>query len=611
MKVKQTSLFIAVILSVAAFTGCGKPSNPDIPSDEITTIYDNPISSENYAEISDDAIYKEYYFDSENGNDLNDGTKLSPKKSMLEAKSIISKVKEEEPTKILFKAGSEYSGTFYIEDFAANEETPLIVDVYDETEANKYVKFIAPSGGDAVVIRNGNARISGLECTGVTGYRGIHILTKKAGALKNLVISGNYIHDINFNLGNLEIPEDGSTFDLATVKEICSNNRFLHTLGGIIVEAETSKAVGPSWYENLWIENNFIEQVARVGIWVFSNWSYRPGITWGVNPYYNDEIGWYPHSKVYIRDNFTNYTGGDGIILGATIGGIIERNTTYHAQFLGRAGYPSAGIWTHSCKDTVIQYNEAAFTHTEYDGQGFDIDIGNSNILFQYNYSHHNVGGGLLCCNTTSDVVQYDVNGERIDDEEGVPVMVRTLGDWHDAIIRNNVFADNGVADLILSGKVDKVRFENNTVICPDNPVEKKYRMIDTKDFNGTNSPALDWKLTNNIFYMRTPQKLRNDMNLSFTIPGRWKCDNNIFYGFEEDFYTNLGSHSEVSNMLRINPEFESNIAEKGYENAKKLFPKNLKIKSGGSKLNSANKFDFNGTSVEGIQYYGATVLVG
>lgn len=61
-----------------------------------------------------------------------------------------------------------------------------------------------------------------------------------------------------------------------------------------------------------------------------------------------------------VRGNNISYVGGDSIVLLATDGGWIENNVSYHANYVGRGGYYNAGIWPHSCKNVVMQYNEAA-----------------------------------------------------------------------------------------------------------------------------------------------------------------------------------------------------------------------------------------------------------
>lgn len=588
-----------------------------------TTRFNDIETSPDYPMISEDIEYTVYYFDSENGNDNNDGlSKQTPKKSVVAAESIISAVRENKPTQVLFKAGSEYEATtncaFEIGDFAAKEESPLIVGVYDATETEKYAHFIGAKGGSAVNVRNSNVRVFGLEVSGPESYWGIHVTPKRAGLMENIVINGCYAHDINFRLNGRELPEywTWTQFDVSTIESICLTGAFTHTYGGIIFEANTSKAKGPSWFENVWIEDNDLYCVSRVGIWVSGNWTYRPGLDWGVNPYYNDEIGYYPHKNFYIRDNYLDHCGGDGIILCGTIGGFIERNTCYHAQFLGRQGKPSAGIWTHSCQYVTMQFNESAYTHTGIDGQGFDIDFANNNIIFQYNYAHHNEGGGLLMCNTYNEIVQYDEHGEFILDEDGVPVIKKMLPYWGRNLVRNNVFVDNKVSDLIFSGTVHDIRVENNLCIAPELEAisdgqegpnaTRLYRVIEAKTFGDSDVTGKNWSISNNIFLMRNKYEITMNINMTFSTAGGWKLDNNVFYGFHETFYEALKTYSEVTNVINENPQLATTTALRGYANAKSFTVGNAKLQTGGSWLVSANKYDFNGTDVSGKgSYYG------
>lgn len=97
----------------------------------------------------------------------------------------------------MFKAGSSYDTVLKAEKFEATEEKPLIISVYDATEQEKYARFSAAP--NCVEVTAGNVRISSLECTSVNGERGIYVHTVKAGALENVVLYDNWLHDINFD----------------------------------------------------------------------------------------------------------------------------------------------------------------------------------------------------------------------------------------------------------------------------------------------------------------------------------------------------------------------------------------------------------------------------
>ncbi len=611
MKAKSMLLPVFLLALSSCQSGGGvtssssvSPSSDDSSSESSEAPVVDPVfvdakKSPDYPAISKDIVYLTYYFDSEGGNDTNDGlTPETAKKSLSAASSIAKSVTSSNPTKILFKAGSSYTGKLTFEKFKAEDASPLIVDVYGQTDEAKYCKITGLANDSCIEVKASNIRLGGFELTSPNGFRGIHVTTPSKGAMKNVVIHDNYIHDINFLLGDVVLPTDQSELDLSTIRSICPDERFSYNCGGVVFEADTPLAKGPSWYEGIWIDDNVIERVARTGIWVFSNWAQRPGIDWGSNPYYSDEIGWYPHHNVNVRGNDILYSGGDGVIVGASIDGFIEYNRCLHAQTLPRPNYVCAGIWSHSCQNFVFQFNESAYTHTARDGEGFDIDIGNSNILFQYNYAHHNDGGGVLCCNTTTNLVKYDEEGEMVLDEDGLPIIEKTMAPWHDITIKNNVFADNSNGNIIYSGTVNDIDFSNNTIIMSGEIANE--RVIDTKDFL-TGIPGDRWTMSNNIFYMRKTNTVRFEMSFSKT----FDFDNNIYYGFDSSVEETMKDLGE-GQFKKVDPKFKSDIANLGFDTVYDFIPQETSLFQGANSLKTMLRYDLNGNDVSSLRYYGA-----
>lgn len=610
-------LLFASLFALASCAGKGNEASSSLSSnveessaitseEPIQTEFIDAKKSPDYPSISEDIVYTTYYFDSVSGDDNNEGLdEAHPKKSLDAAAGIAKNAKESTPTKLLFKAGSEYTGKLTLEKFKAKDESPLIVDVYGKSESASYCKINGRSNDNCIEVKASNIRLGGFELTAPDGFRGIHVTTPKKDAMTNVVIHDNYIHDINFKLGSYVLPTDQSELDSTSIQNICPDSRFSYNCGGIIFEADTPLAKGASWYENIWVDDNIIERVARTGIWVFSNWAQRPGIDWGSNPYYSDDIGWYPHHNVNIRGNDIFYSGGDGVIIGASVDGFIEYNTCYHAQCLPRPNYVCAGIWSHSCKNFVFQFNESAYTHTARDGEGFDIDIGNSDILFQYNYAHHNDGGGLLCCNTTTNLVKYDEEGEMVLDEDGLPIIEKTMAPWHDITVKNNVFSDNSNGNIIYSGTVKNIDFSNNTIVMSGEIANE--RVIDTKDFQ-TGIPGEGWTISNNIFYMRKTNTVRFEM--SFSVEGGYTYANNVYYNFPSDIEETMKGYGENS-FVEKNPQFVSDVAELGYDKIFNFIPQNKEMFQGGIDLKTMLRFDANGNDVANLRYFGAFATSG
>ena len=626
--------FLALVLasaSIASFVGCdvGNPNNPNNPSDPSggtpvvspihpeSTVYVDAVKSKDYAEISGDVNYTTYYIDAVNGLDSNNGLSVdTPKKTLKAANTVIDGVEASVPTKVLFKAGTTYEGTLEIQSYSAQEQSPLIISTYGETEDVPYAKIIAPNDGCSIILKGDNVRISNFECTsnGGEGRRGIYAITTRKGAAKNIVIKNNYIHDFNFRLGDYVLPT--GMYNLTEPEVKAMSPGFSRDCGGIIMEAVTPKAIGPSWFEDLWIDDNKIERVSREGIWVNSYWSYRPGLTWGYNPYYDDNTGYYPNRNVYVRGNEMLYTGGDAMVLIACRNSVVEYNKCFHAAVLGRSGQPNAGIWFQSCVDSVMQFNEAAYTHYRYDGEGFDIDIACSNILFQYNYSHHNYGGGLLLCNTDEYIVQYDKDGNYLVDEDGCPVQKNLAGDWRNVVIKNNVFVDNGWADVQFAGKVDAILFENNTVVKTGGTFKSDGKTPDTldqgwvfesKDF-AIGIGGTDWTIRNNIFYSRKVREGKEyKFDLSYCRDGKdgYTIENNIYYGFSEELETTLKEMGETK-YRKVDPKFKSLEAGDGFEYANKFVPMNSELYKNAAECDIVLKHDFLGNVLSSHFYYGA-----
>ncbi len=541
--------------------------------------------------------YTTYYFDSNSGNDNSEGLgDDAPKKTLGAAVNIIKSVKADSPTRVLFKAGSEYSGPFTVSGFKAADETPLIIGVYGETEDEKYVKI---SGGvSAVEVVGSNVRVSGIEATSPNGSRGFYVHTAEKGAMKNVVLTGNYIHDVNFKWAEEKSPEETDPSKV-NVSKVCANADYTYSKGGIFFTAATETYIGESWFENVWVENNLVERTSRVGMFVDSQWAHRPGHDWGRNHYYDDDTNWFCHKNFNVRGNDFRYTGGDGMVLLATDGGYIENNTCFHAQYLGRSGYYNAGIWVHSCKNIVFQNNEAAYTFLRNgagDGQGFDIDIGNENILFQYNYSHHNEGGGILLCNLATNEVQYDKNGDMVLDEDGLPITKTLASLWDKVTVRNNVFAHNAGSTVRMGGAVDGIDFVNNTVIQSST---KRMNIVSSGPFGPTSTPGKNWRIMNNIFVLKSEATVGFDISFGSGV----EMSNNVFFGYEEKFVTEIAVNKDY---LTVDPGLGDCVAENGLDGMKAFIPTNGDLMSAGVLLKNMSEVDYSGNSAKDVNYVGA-----
>ncbi len=318
-----------------------------------------------------------YYVDSAWGSDSNSG--LSPDTPWRTLERI--KATPFKPgDRILLKRGCAWQGQLATANSGA-EGAPIVIDAYDRGQKPRI-----DGGGtveDAVLLYNvQHIEVRNLEITNAgekAGVRrGVHIYLDNFGTAKHIVIADLYIHDVN---GTNKIKDNG----------------------GIIFRTKGDKT--PSRFDGLTIERNLIVKVDRSAI--------------AAQSYHWRRTQWFPSLNVVIRDNYADDIGGDGIVPWATERVLVEHNIVRNCN--RRANTYNAGIWPWSADNSVFQLNEAAFTRTTLDGQGFDSDYNSRNTMFQYNYSHDNEGGFMLICSpgkrnaaenlgNTGTVVRYNIS---------------------------------------------------------------------------------------------------------------------------------------------------------------------------------------------------------
>lgn len=510
----------------------------------------------------DDSDYTVYYVDSATGDDNNDGLSQSKPFKTLGKVTYLTKIPK---MKVLLKSGAVFNGTLVLKELKGTPEKPFILDIYGGTER----PTINGSGDQVILIQDENVRVRNIRITNKTGTRGIRIQAMTAGAKKNIEISGCRIEEVNW-AGNT--PFIGVNPANLNVRDICSDARFNKEFGGIIVEAFTTKEVGAAWYESLYITNNEIHQVARTGILITNKWGQRDKPGSGYNEYDNDDNNWYPNRNVVIQGNDISYVGGDGVILMGSTRSWIDHNKSYYANFLGRTSHASVGLWPYSSTEIVMQFNEAAYTQLangSADGEGLDVDVACKNTIVQYNYVHHNAGGGLLLCNIK------DANHEG-------------------TIVRNNVFLNNTCTwkgnMMTVSSGVGRTEVYNNLVV-----VNNSFPMILFSDDWSKAGNSKDFTFRNNIFVSNAPTTAKFDQS---------HIDNCVF---DNNLYYRVGNFSVAhQNALSFDPLITIPTDVDGYDKALTCSPKEPKVFKSGVMFDGMLDTDIAGNSAKGINYVGA-----
>ena len=374
-----------------------------------------------------------YYVNSREGNDSNTGTNPTfawKTLAKVNAKTFLA------GDRILLRSSSVWQGQLWPKGSGA-EGKPIRVSMYGGG-----VKPVINGDGlfeDAVLLKNQEYwEIEDLEITNTGAQRaerrGVHVALENYGEAHHIYIQSLTIHDVN------------------GVDSVKPN-------GGINYTSVGDKK--PSRFVDLRIENNEIYHVDRSGIFGWAD-------SWVRSK-------WFPSLGVVVRGNQLHDIGGDGIVVVATDGALVEHNVVGHAN--QRSDGYNVAIWAWSADNSVIQYNEAYGTKGQRDGEGFDSDWNSRNTVIQYNYSHDNDGGFLLICN------------------EGGHSPEESAGNTG-TIVRYNISQNDRTRGINLAGPVKDSLVYNNTIyVGPEHTLD----LLLFSDWGGWTERTY---LYNNIFYV-------------------------------------------------------------------------------------------------------------
>ncbi len=354
-----------------------------------------------------------YYVDPVQGSDADGG------KSPVTAWKTLAKINNTSfrpGDKILFKSGGVWTGQLNPKGSGA-EGAPIVIDKY-----GKGRKPLLNGDGlvrDVVYFYNQEYwEIRNLE---ITNYRegddpsdpanlkrGIYVVAENVGALRHITLSGLEIHHVN------------GIYGTHTNDNLGKNN------GGVYFEVIGREV--PSWFDGILIEDCYVHDVERTGIATESAWRRRPKA---------DPGDWVPGRNLVIRNTVVERCGHNGIIPRCIDGVLIEYCTFINNGLNGNGN----AIFAWSCDNVTYQFCEAygtAFQYGDHDAAGLDGGGLNRNVTIQYNYSHDNGLGGIVCglmahCFNINTIIRYNIlqNNER--------QQFRFSGNVQDAKVYNNV----------------------------------------------------------------------------------------------------------------------------------------------------------------------------
>lgn len=321
-----------------------------------------------------------YYVDAQMAQDTYDGK--SPERALKTIEQV-NALELNPGDAVYFKKDCRWVGALHLQ-YSGTEEEPILYGMYGEGVNKPRIDgeglVHATIWGEDVSY----VEIRNLEVTNVgdkvSYHRGISILAVYENVV-GVKIQECYVHDVDSNA----LEDDEKIF----IED-------KHWYGGIIVRARSNKNPNDSEIilKDILVADNTVDKCSLVGISVGSTESK------------------YKSPDLVIRGNHVSNCWGDGIILFNAIGGLIEHNVAANNGVCADMTRAFAGIWVIWSDDCVIQYNESYGMGPSNDGQGYDIDGACSGTILQYNYSHDNAGGFLLCMNVgNSDaVIRYNVS---------------------------------------------------------------------------------------------------------------------------------------------------------------------------------------------------------
>ncbi len=299
-------------------------------------------------------LFNTYYFNQLGNDTTGDGTFNHPWCSIAKANSEHFTSGDQ----LLFAAGQTFAGKLLLDSqHITAGAKPLIVSSYGKGSAILENKI-----GDAIEIHNlANINLSNLELLG-------------PGRNSN---SGDGIRFLN------DAPS-GSILDHVSINRI-EISGFVNGLEMVAVPKDGSGKCG---YSNVTIANCTIHDNAQDGLFLRGNFSQ----TSTQYSFTNVLI-----THVTASSNYHTIPGVDdenGIDVSDCDNATIQYCTAFNN---GCSGNGSVGIWTWDCNRSLIQYCLSFNNHTgrDRDGDGFDLDGGDTNSVLQNNISFGNDGAGL------------------------------------------------------------------------------------------------------------------------------------------------------------------------------------------------------------------------
>ncbi len=311
------------------------------------------------------AANQRYFLDCRYGNDAAKGTTPQAAWRTL---ARVNAVTFQAGDSILLRRGTTCAGVLAPQGSGASGN-PIVVSAY--------------GAGTRPAIAAGGARAA-VFLHNVSGWEIRHLDVSDQTAPDGTARTGIYVLLENYGTGSHYVVNDVKVHDVTGCDCIDPN---AEESGGILFKAAGSAV--PTGFDRIQVSGNTVSGVDGFGIGTESQWSARAQYPAGTGSFA-------PISHVRISWNRLTNLGGDGIAVHNGVDPLIEYNSVN--GFSLRATTFHAGIWAFNSDHPVMQFNQVSHGGGPLPTWAYDVDGADSNVVYQYNYSHDNSGGFMFLC---------------------------------------------------------------------------------------------------------------------------------------------------------------------------------------------------------------------
>jgi len=412
-----------------------------------------------------------YYFSSSSGDDTNIGSEAFPFQTISKLNGLVLAPGD----KVLFKRGDTFVGQIIVS-YSGVEGAPII---YDSYGTGDLPVLSASDGSNGVADPTSTIRIIGKQ---YLEFHNLQIENERfdsTGADDDKSF-GIYIQSFKSLPGSGDF-EDATLFKHYRFSNLRLQNIYSVSTAGIPFDQLRSTGIYflDAFTNDVIIEDCYFTDIERVGVWI--------------RKYVSDVI---------IRNNQFIDLGGSGTIISSSKRILYEKNlmrfsgSNSDSRMIGRG----SGMWVFGSDDLVAQYNISQHARGDGDSSGMHVDYGNTNILYQYNYSEDSAGGFCETLGNNNNVIwryNISVNDGTIDkggknrllwvsDFAFVPEKSQNVYIYNNTIYQGTDYK-NVVGDSEISLKAASLNFINNIIYLEPTAKlgEKAYLFdVDTPNFS-------------------------------------------------------------------------------------------------------------------------------